>query len=151
MSKWLSIHVNGVFPDDTIVQVWYCYPISGKLCCLTFLLAFTVLSCYHYKVLLLIAIYFSLHIVSVAITQTKNRSAVAPAPEKYKIYYGLDTFLCILKLRAKTVNDESEKVDEVRTNNKEVENEDFLTISKIVEQKQIFEKRLKYRKVNFKI
>ena len=57
----------------------------------------------------------------------------------------------ILKLRAKTVNDESEKVDEVRTNNKEVENEDFLTISKIVEQKQIFEKRLKYRKVNFKI
>ena len=37
---------------------------------------------YIYKVLLLIAIYFSLHIVSVAITQTKNRSAVAPAPEK---------------------------------------------------------------------
>ena len=51
-------------------------------------------------------------------------------------------------MRAKIiVNDESEKVDEVRANNKEVENEDFLTISKIVEQKQIFEKRLKYRKV----
>ena len=32
MSKWLSIHVNGVFPDDPIIQVWYCYPISGKLC-----------------------------------------------------------------------------------------------------------------------
>ena len=54
-------------------------------------------------------------------------------------------------MRAKIiVNDESEKVDEVRANNKEVENEDFLTISKIVEQKQIFEKRLKYRKVNYK-
>ena len=54
-------------------------------------------------------------------------------------------------MRAKIiVIDESEKLDEVRANNKEVENEDFLTISKIVEQKQIFEKRLKYRKVNYK-
>ena len=46
-----------------------------------------------------------------------------------------------------TINDESDKVDDIRANNKEVENGDFLTISKIVEQKQIFEKRLKYRKV----
>ena len=53
-------------------------------------------------------------------------------------------------MRAKvTVNDESDKVDDVRATNKEVGNEDFLTISKIVEQKQIFEKRLKYRKVGF--
>ena len=51
-------------------------------------------------------------------------------------------------MRAKiTINDESDKVDDIRANNKEVENGDFLTISKIVEQKQIFEKRLKYRKV----
>ena len=50
-----------------------------------------------------------------------------------------------------TVNDESDKVDDVRANNTEVENGDFLTISKIVEQKQIFEKRLKYRQVNVKI
>ena len=57
-------------------------------------------------------------------------------------------------MRAKfTVNDESDKVDDVRANNTEVENGDFLTISKIVEQKQIFEKRLKYRQVivNFDI
>ena len=51
-------------------------------------------------------------------------------------------------MRAKiTINDNSDKADDVRANNKEVENGDFLTISKIVEQKQIFEKRLKYRKV----
>ena len=50
-----------------------------------------------------------------------------------------------------TVNDESDKVDDVRANNTEVENGDFLTISKIVEQKQIFEKRLKYRQVKIKI
>ena len=43
--------------------------------------------CYHlrygivlpYLVLLLVAVYFSLHIVIVAISQTKNRCAVAPA------------------------------------------------------------------------
>ena len=55
-------------------------------------------------------------------------------------------------MRAKfTVNDESDKVDDVRANNTEMENGDFLTISKIVEQKQIFEKRLKYRQVKIKI
>ena len=32
-----------------------------------------------YLVLLLVAVYFSLHIVIVAISQTKNRCAVAPA------------------------------------------------------------------------
>ena len=50
-----------------------------------------------------------------------------------------------------TVNDESDKVDDVRANNTEVENGDILTISKIVEQKQIFEKRLKFRQVNVEI
>ena len=50
--------------------------------------------------------------------------------------------------RAKiTINAESDKVEDVRANTTEVEDENFLTISKIVEQKQIFEKRLKYRKV----
>ena len=42
-------------------------------------------------------------------------------------------------------------MDDVRANNTEMENGDFLTISKIVEQKQIFEKRLKYRQVKIKI
>ena len=50
-----------------------------------------------------------------------------------------------------TVNDESDKVDDVRANKTEVENGDILTISKIVEQKQIFEKRLKFRQVNVEI
>ena len=38
-------------------------------------------------------------------------------------------------------------VEKVALNKSDLENENFLTISKIVEQKQVFEKRFKYRKV----
>ena len=80
-----------------------------------------------YLILLLVSIYFSLDIVCVAIKTSKQRCVVAPAPARSS---------CKSSSAARKHADNDK------------DSESVLTVSKIVEQKEVFEKRYKFRKVS---
>ena len=36
MSKWLSVHVDGLLPDHSLFSIWHCYSVSGKYLILSY-------------------------------------------------------------------------------------------------------------------
>ena len=79
-----------------------------------------------YLSLLLIAIYFSLHIIWVALTSCKNKCSVAPTQAQAQVQ---------TEAQAGPSSADTNQAGEV------------FTVSEIVEQKQVFEKKMKFLKV----